>query len=278
MSGKLKLRGKRWLLIPVALVTLVAGGGIAAAAGATLPFSGDGNTINGCYSPGGQLKVLTPTQGTCPGGMTPIHWNVTGPQGLTGDTGATGATGAQGPKGDTGAPGATGVQGPKGDTGGPGATGSAGINAAAGQTCPTGQFVTGFDAGGNITCGGTSTSGSGCQAAKISFSITSQPNATIEQWPGGQQTRGVPNCSVTVQAPSGGIDLIGGTAGTDGWTIASKTGYTTATGVVEAPSCNGFLSASTGSLPPVNNRPSCSNASTVFESGPSTDQFDVTVS
>jgi len=85
-------------------------------------------------------------------------------------------------------------------------------------------------------------------------------------------------CSVTVQAPTGDIDLIGGTVGTDGWTIVSKTGFTTATGVAQIPDCNGFLAVSTGSVPPVNNRPSCSNASTFLESGPSTDEFIVTAS
>jgi len=39
----------------------------------TLPLSGDGNTIQGCYSSGGALKVLTPSQPTCPDGFTPIH-------------------------------------------------------------------------------------------------------------------------------------------------------------------------------------------------------------
>ena len=57
----------------VTLMTIGAGTGIAVATGVTLPFSGDGNTINGCYSPGGQLMVLTPVQKTCPTGMTPIH-------------------------------------------------------------------------------------------------------------------------------------------------------------------------------------------------------------
>jgi hypothetical protein len=58
----------------------------------SLPFSGDGNTINGCYSSGGALKVLTPSAPTCPSGYVPIHWNVTGPKG---DTGATGPAASQ---------------------------------------------------------------------------------------------------------------------------------------------------------------------------------------
>jgi hypothetical protein len=94
--------------------------GIAIAAGVTLPFSGDGNTINGCYSSGGALKVLTPSAPSCPNGSTPIHWNQTGPQGPQGpkgDPGASGpagATGPAGPPGSSGAPGAAGPAGPAG--------------------------------------------------------------------------------------------------------------------------------------------------------------------
>src|SRR5712692_4093497 len=63
----------------------------------------------------------------------------TGPMGLPGpkgDTGATGAQGPPGPKGDTGATGAQGLQGPKGDTG---ATGAAGPQGAAGPPGPKGD-------------------------------------------------------------------------------------------------------------------------------------------
>jgi collagen type VII alpha len=49
------------------------------------------------------------------------------PQGLKGDTGATGLTGSQGPIGNTGATGATGAQGAKGDTGSTGAQGPSGV-------------------------------------------------------------------------------------------------------------------------------------------------------
>jgi hypothetical protein len=89
----------RNLVLGIVLALAAAGAGVSAAvaAGVTLPFSGDGNTINGCYANGGALKVLTPSQPTCPDGFMPIDWNVTGPQG---------PAGPQGPKGD------------KGDTGG----------------------------------------------------------------------------------------------------------------------------------------------------------------
>ena len=85
---------KRMVIAVIAmLVVLGSGTGIAAAAGVvTLSFSGNGNITNGCYSPAGQLKVLTEHYTTCPNGMTPIHWNVVGPQGATGPQGPQGAT------------------------------------------------------------------------------------------------------------------------------------------------------------------------------------------
>jgi hypothetical protein len=106
------------------------------------------------------------------------------------------------------------------------------------------------------------------------FHIVSFPVNTIERWPGGQQTQSSgANCSVTVQAPSGDIDLIGGTAGVDSWTPVSKTGWISATLSVQLPICR-----SLGAFPSVsNNRPTCSNASTVFESGHSEDTLIVNV-
>ena len=79
--------------------------GSAAVAFGALPFSSDNTTINGCYSSGGALKVLTPSEPTCPKGYSPIQWNVTGPQG---------PQGVQGPSGPQGPPGPTGPEGPAG--------------------------------------------------------------------------------------------------------------------------------------------------------------------
>jgi hypothetical protein len=73
--------------------------GLAIAAGVTLPFTGDGNTISGCYSTGGARKLRTPAEPTCPKGYTAIEWSVTGPQGAQGPQGPAGATGPQGPPG-----------------------------------------------------------------------------------------------------------------------------------------------------------------------------------
>ena len=67
-----------------------------------LPFGADGTTIQGCYSSGGALKVLTPSEPSCPKGYTPISWGVTGP------------AGPQGPQGLQGIPGPQGAAGPQG--------------------------------------------------------------------------------------------------------------------------------------------------------------------
>jgi hypothetical protein len=81
-------------------------------------------------------------------------------------------------------------------------------------------------------------------------------------------------CSVTVRAPSGLISLVGGTAGVDGWAIVSTTGYQSASGTAQVPVCRGLLSLASVTA---NNRPTCSNASTIGESGPSTDNFVLTL-
>ena len=46
------------------LAVAIAGVGVAYATGVSLPFSGNGNTINGCYSPGGAFKLVTPASPT----------------------------------------------------------------------------------------------------------------------------------------------------------------------------------------------------------------------
>ena len=103
---------RKLVLSGAAVVMAVAlGTGVAWAAGVTLPFSGDGNTINGCYSAGGIVKLLTPSVPTCPSGFTSITWNQTGPQGPQGPAGP------QGPLGDTGPQGLQGPQGPPGPVG-----------------------------------------------------------------------------------------------------------------------------------------------------------------
>jgi hypothetical protein len=66
----MKTRKKLVLSAAAFAAATMLGTGVAWAAGVTLPFSGDGNTINGCYSSGGALKVLTPSSPTCPTGYS----------------------------------------------------------------------------------------------------------------------------------------------------------------------------------------------------------------
>lgn len=275
-------RAKRLVVVAAVVVSVAAGTGIAAAAGVvTLPFSGNGNTINGCYSPGGQLKVLTPKQSTCPGGMTPIQWNITGPQGPQGIQGPQGPRGPAGPQGIEGPAGPQGAQGPQGPRG---ATGPAGTNVAAGTSCPSGEFVTGFSSTGAVICASVSTTttspGSSCPAnTQFTFSTTGSPAglvAGMQSWGGGTTTQtvaGNPNCSVTVQAP---IGYINDAPGTSGWTIVSWNGFTSASGVVQLPSCGSGAAFGTTSYPSVNGTyPTCSDA---LDVNTSTDTFVVTAS
>ena len=273
------LKRSRWFVLGAVVGSVLVGG----AAFAAIPDSN--GVINGCYQKNvGNLRVIDPSAGdSCRPSEIPISWSQTGPQGPAGPQGPkgdTGATGPQGPKGDTGATGPqgpkgdTGAQGPKGDTGATGLQGPVGPqgpagSGLAGQSCPSGESMTGVDQSGNIICS------SGCPTGHLTFHITSTASNTLENWPGGTQTMNSgANCSVTVQAPSGNISLIGGTTGVDAWSIQSKTGWVSATGSVQQPVCR-----SVGALPSVsNNRPTCSNSSTVFESGPSEDDFVVTVS
>jgi hypothetical protein len=93
------LRAKRIAVVAAAaagLVTVCCGVALAAGVSITLPFSGDGNTINGCYSSGGALKLLTVGSPACPSGYVPIHWSVIGPKGDKGDPGTNGTPGAAG--------------------------------------------------------------------------------------------------------------------------------------------------------------------------------------
>lgn len=282
------LRRGRWFLLGVVAGAALAGGAVTWAA---IPDSG--GAIHGCYQKNvGNLRVIDPSAGdSCRPSEIPITWSQTGPQGPQGptgptgpqgpkgDTGATGPqgpigpTGPTGPKGDTGATGPqgpigqTGATGPQGPAGPPGPQGPPGTNVA-GQSCQSGSFVTGFDQNGNIICS------QGCPTGSLTFHITSSPSNTIEHWPGGTQTQSPSaGCSVTVQAPSGDIDLIGGTAGVDSWTLVSKTGFISASLSVQQPTCRGFLAVPSVS----NNRPTCTNASTVGESGPSEDFLIVNV-
>jgi Collagen triple helix repeat (20 copies) len=258
----------RWLLVGAVVGAVLAGG----AALAAIPDSS--GVINGCYQKNvGNLRVIDPSAGdSCRPSEIAISWSQTGPQGPPGpqgpqgpkgDTGATGPqgpAGPQGPKGDTGATGPQGPigpQGPKGDTGATGPAGPPGNVGLANQTCPTGAFVTGFDSVGHIVCSNV-TPPPTCSPTTLTTTMTSFTNGDfipVEEWPGGQVTLGTPTCHVTIQVPSGRIDVTGLTL--PGWSVVSKVGFGTAVLTPAMASC-----ATPGAISEavVNNRPACTSA------------------
>ena len=127
-------------------VVLVAGGGIAYAAGVVSGPVDSAGAVHGCYTNqalnGSHVVVLQDAGTTCPKGTTAISWSVTGPAGPAGATGATGAAGAIGP---AGAAGPTGPAGPAGSTGPAGPKGDTGDTGPAGPQGPAGTSL------GNIT-------------------------------------------------------------------------------------------------------------------------------
>ena len=243
----------RWLLGGAVVGSIVAGG----AAFAAIPDSS--GVINGCYQKNvGNLRVIDPSAGdSCRPSEIGISWSQTGPQGPPGPQGV------QGPKGDTGATGATGATGPAGPAGPKGDPGELSL---ANQTCPTGAFVTGFDSVGHIVCSNV-TPPPTCSPTTLTTTMTSFTNGDlipVEQWPGGQVTLGTPTCNVTIQVPSGRIDVTGLTL--PGWSVVSKVGFGTAVLTPAMASC-----ATPGAISEavVNNRPACTSAlSFVFFSGP----------
>ncbi|WP_369224018.1 tail fiber protein [Streptomyces sp. R39] len=93
------------------------------------------------------VRIIAPARGQhCTSVERGVSWNITGPQGVKGKTGATGAAGpvgAQGAKGDTGPvgpAGATGATGPAGPAGATGATGPAGPKGDKGDPGPDSRF------------------------------------------------------------------------------------------------------------------------------------------
>jgi Collagen triple helix repeat (20 copies) len=115
----------RMLLIGTgSAVVLVAGGGIAYAAGVVSGPVDSAGAVHGCYTNqalnGSHVVVLQDAGTTCPKGTTAIAWSMTGPAGPAGITGAAGPAGTAGPAGPTG------PAGPKGDTGDTGPAGPQG--------------------------------------------------------------------------------------------------------------------------------------------------------
>jgi len=120
MLKGLRRRGVRVLLIAGAILA-----GAAGIALATIP--GSTGVINGCFDKRkGDLRVIDTEAGkTCATSETPISWNERGERGAQGDTG------------------------PRGETGPPGESGKLAL---AGESCPEGEFVRGFDSAGDLIC------------------------------------------------------------------------------------------------------------------------------
>ena len=240
-------RRSRWFVVGAAVGAVLAGG----AAFAAIPDSS--GIINGCYQKNvGNLRVIDTSAGdSCRPSEVAISWSQTGPQGPKGDTGP---TGPQGPKGDTGATGPQGVQGVPGTVG------------LANETCPAGAFVTGFDATGHIVCSNV-TPPPTCTPTTLTTTMVSHSNndlIQVEEWPGGQVTLGTPNCHVTIQVPSGRIDVTGLTL--PGWSVVSMVGFGNA---VLTPAMANCATPGAISEAVVNNRPACTSAlSFVLFAGP----------
>ena len=110
MSTWARWSKKRWLLLPIAVGLLGAGGLVFALGDTATPAE----VINGCVGPGeGQLRIVA-DPGACKKNEQVLTWNIQGP---TGAPGATGSQGVPGPAGADGAPGATGETGPPGPPG-----------------------------------------------------------------------------------------------------------------------------------------------------------------
>ncbi|HXT51698.1 MAG TPA: hypothetical protein VN811_11685 [Thermoanaerobaculia bacterium] len=71
---------------------------------------------------------------------------------VAGPAGPAGAAGAQGPAGPAGAAGPSGPMGPQGPAGPQGPPGIAGRLELAGERCPAGTYLAGFDGGGGLAC------------------------------------------------------------------------------------------------------------------------------
>jgi hypothetical protein len=193
--------------------------------------------------------------------------------GAVGPQGPIGETGPQGPKGDTG------EQGPIGETGPQGLPGNLGL---AGQQCPSGVFVNGFDASGNIICGNPPHPPVECANKTFIFNMTSSEGSSFTGagWPGGSTSQVDPDnpaCSVVVARPSGNVSLAGLLG--DAWQITGFSGYSSCFGIggedgdgVASPDCTGLSI----SLPYVQDgRPSCTNSLCSFCSGNAHDMYIV---
>lgn len=132
-----------------------------------------------------------------------------------------------------------------------------------GSACSNGQTCDGADTCQNGTC---TPSGVCCGTKDFTFTITSSSGGafTAAEWPGGttSQNGAVAGCSATINRPSGRLDTVGGSGGSDSFSVNSFAGYTACvgTGGEDGDGCqpNGCPPAGIGSCQ--NARPSCSAA------------------
>jgi hypothetical protein len=109
----------------------------------------------------------------------------------------------------------------------------------------------------------------GCVVTTFDFTINSSGGGPFSdsQWPGGTITQGTAPCTVTVQAPSGDVVLVGAIG--DSWSITGKTGFSSCALTGSCNTNGGTCTNCTGvdapsSCPPLGipnctvNRPSCS--------------------
>ncbi len=177
--------------------------------------------------------------------------------------------------------GAVGPVGPQGPQGIPGIVGLEG------QSCPSNEFVTGFDATGKIICSGETDPPPPptCTNHVFTFNIDSTGGGEFSDanWPGGTQSQTDPadtNCGVAVKAPSGDVVLVGLLG--DAWHVVSFTGYSNCFGAggvngdgVANPNCSPLSSVSIPNV--TSGRPSCSAGTcpVLICTGPATDAYRV---
>ena len=127
----------------------------------------------------------------------------TGPEGPQGPQGDTGPEGPQGPQGFAGPMGPQGLQGdtgPQGEIGPQGPKGADGISVLFGQSCPSGESITGFDIQGQLLCSGGSSPGFSEEINGVTYTSIYVPSGTFimgDEWGDGNE-RELPTHEVTI--------------------------------------------------------------------------------
>ncbi|MGH3116911.1 MAG: hypothetical protein ACRDQ2_07315, partial [Gaiellales bacterium] len=141
---------KKFVLVAFAL--LVGTAGVAVAANVVGSIVGDDGVIHACRGKHTGLLRGVPAGTRCFSWEEALEWNQQGQPGEPGPRGAAGLRGDPGPQGERGQEGPQGARGEAGAPGPQGPKGDPGELASAGQMCPAGEFVTGFDASGTMIC------------------------------------------------------------------------------------------------------------------------------